>query len=91
MRGAPEQSDWSHRAAIVLSRTSPVVHGARCDALERTARAAFDTRVGRLLTDAEWEAARCRLLEFAGILRGWDRKAIASRRGNVEVPCQQEP
>ena len=38
-----------------------------------------------------WAAARARLLEFAGILRGWDRKTTASRRGNVEVLCQPEP
>ena len=41
--------------------------------------AAIELRAGRALTDAEWAAARARLLEFAGILRDWDRKTTASR------------
>ena len=59
--------------------------------IEAAARAAIELRAGRALTDAEWAAARARLLEFAGILRDWDRKTTASRRGNVEVLCQPEP
>ncbi len=60
-------------------------------ATEHAARAAFNERVGRTLTDSEWVATRTKLLDFAGILRGWDRKTTASRRGNVEVLCQREP
>jgi len=67
----------------------------RCDRspkqLEAAARAAIELRADRTLTDAEWVAMRSRLLEFAGILRDWDRKTTASRRGNVEVLCQPEP
>jgi hypothetical protein len=58
---------------------------------EAAARAALELRAGCGLTDAEWAAARARLLEFAGILRDWDRKTTALRRGNVEVLCQPEP
>jgi hypothetical protein len=39
---------------------------------EAAARAALELRAGCGLTDAEWAAARARLLEFAGILRDWD-------------------
>jgi hypothetical protein len=42
--------------------------------LESAARAAFDVRAERKLTDAEWAAMRHRLLEFARILRAWERK-----------------
>jgi hypothetical protein len=59
--------------------------------LEARARAAIELCADRSLTDAEWAAMRARLLEFAGILRDWDRKTTASRRGNVEVLCQPEP
>ena len=59
--------------------------------MEAAARTAIELHAGRALTDAEWAAARARLLEFAGILRDWDRKTTASRRGNVEVLCQPEP
>lgn len=55
------------------------------------ARAALELRAGRTLTDAEWALARARLLEFAGILRIWDRRTTASPRGNVEELCQPEP
>jgi hypothetical protein len=58
--------------------------------IETKARAAFDLRANRTLTDAEWATMRARLLEFAGILRAWGRTTTASRRGNVEVPCQRE-
>ena len=58
---------------------------------EEDARAALELRAGRTLTDAEWAAARARLLEFAGILRIWDRTTTASPRGNVELLCQPEP
>jgi hypothetical protein len=57
---------------------------------DAAARAAIELRAGRPLTDAEWSAMRAKLLEFAGILRVWDRKTTASRRGKVEVLCQRE-
>jgi hypothetical protein len=59
--------------------------------LEAAARTAIELRADRTLTDAEWAATRARLLEFAGILRVWDRKTTASSRGSVEVLCQREP
>jgi hypothetical protein len=59
--------------------------------LEAAARVAIELRAGRTLTDVEWAAARTGLLEFAGILRGWDRKTTSARRGNVEMLCQPEP
>ena len=58
---------------------------------ENTARAALELRAGRCLTDAEWAAARARLLEFGTILRSWERTTTVPRRGNVEVLCQREP
>jgi Rieske Fe-S protein len=59
--------------------------------MEAAARSAIETHAGCALTDAQWAAARARLLEFAGILRDWGRKTAALRRGNVEVLCQPEP
>jgi hypothetical protein len=59
--------------------------------MEAAARTAIELRAGRALTDAQWAAARTRLIEFAGTLRDWDRKTTASRRGNVELLCQPEP
>lgn len=59
--------------------------------IEASARAAMELRANRTFTDAEWTAMRARLLEFAGILRDWDRKTAALSRGNVEVLCQPEP
>jgi hypothetical protein len=73
------------------SKVTSVRHDAPRPASEGNARAAIEARAGRLLTDAEWVAERSRLVEFASILRDWDRKALTSRRGNVEVSCQQEP
>ena len=57
---------------------------------EVAARAAFELCAGRPVTDAEWATAQSRLLQFAGILRDWERKT-ASRRGNLEELCQREP
>jgi hypothetical protein len=51
--------------------------------MEAAARTAIEQHAGRALTDAQWTAERARLLEFAAILRGWDRKMIASLRGNL--------
>lgn len=59
--------------------------------MEAAARTAIELHAGRALTDAQWAAARARLLEFADILRDWDRKTAAPRRGNVEVLCQRQP
>jgi len=64
--------------------------GVRPMPIDTKARAAFDLRADRTLTDAEWATMRARLLEFAGILRVWGRTTTASRRGNVEVLCQRE-
>ena len=58
---------------------------------DAAARALVELRAGRSLTDAEWAAARARLLEFADILRVWERKTTALERGSVEVLCQREP
>lgn len=41
---------------------------------EAAARAAIERRADGSLTDAEWVAARAKLLEFVGILREWDRR-----------------
>jgi hypothetical protein len=43
--------------------------------LEDSARAALGSLIGRELTDEEWTRAKARILEFARILRSWDRKA----------------
>lgn len=59
--------------------------------VENSARAALESQAGRSLSDAEWAAAQAKLQEFMGILREWERKTTASRRGNVEVLCQPEP
>jgi hypothetical protein len=51
-------------------------HGGRSpNQLEAAARAAIERRGYRAFTDAEWATARARLLEFAGILRAWERTA----------------
>jgi hypothetical protein len=41
---------------------------------DATARAIIELPTGRPLNDAEWSAMRARILEFARILRVWDRK-----------------
>jgi len=51
--------------------------------LEANARAAFEQRADRNLTDAEWLAVRAKLLEFAGILRSWEEATDRPRRGKV--------
>lgn len=62
-------------------------------ALEAAARRAHESGAGRCLSDAEWAEARSRLLDFAVILRGWDRKAKNPQPelGNVDAICQREP
>jgi hypothetical protein len=59
--------------------------------LEVGARAAFEQRARRELSDSEWVALRGRLLEFVGILRAWDQTTIRPQRGKVEKLCQPEP
>jgi hypothetical protein len=70
----------------------PVASDGPAKAAENTARAALDSRAGRLLTDTEWERSRTTLLEFMGILRDWDNNArkTPSEAGNVEVRCQRK-
>ena len=70
----------------------PESFGSRPNSGEGAARAAFDSRAGRTLTDADWAVAKDRLLEFFHILRGWERKARAVSRDLVmcEVPCLPE-
>jgi len=43
---------------------------------ENTARAAFEALVGRRVSDLEWGQARARLMEFASLLRTWERKLL---------------
>jgi hypothetical protein len=55
--------------------------------LEAAARATMEQRANRTLTDVEWASLRTRLLEFARILRGWDKPPL---RGTVELICPRE-
>ena len=58
---------------------------ASCGALESAARAALDSKVSSPLTDAEWNHARTKLVEFVTILRRWDQVLPnASRLGRVD-------
>jgi hypothetical protein len=58
---------------------------APCRTLESAARAALDSKVGRSLTDAEWNHTRTKLVEFVTILRRWDQVLPnASRLGRVD-------
>jgi hypothetical protein len=41
--------------------------------LEATARIAIEQRIERKLTEAEWSAMRTKLIEFAEILRAWEK------------------
>jgi hypothetical protein len=59
--------------------------------IEDDVRAAVELRAHRALSDVEWTVTRARILEFANIVRGWAQKAIASKQGIVEVPCEHEP
>ena len=61
---------------------------ARCRTeAEIAARAALELHLDRSPTDAEWAAMRVRLVEFASILRAWDRAKTIPPRCNVEVLC----
>ena len=44
--------------------------------LEDAARAAIERRADRTLNEAQWIAARRRLLAFLRILRDWDRRSL---------------
>jgi hypothetical protein len=90
-------SQRSERESVANTQLDTFNHGperfdARPESCEGAARAAFDSRAGRTLTDADWAVAKDRLLEFFTILRGWDRKARTVSRDLVmfEVPCLRE-
>ncbi|HYI97282.1 MAG TPA: hypothetical protein VEX68_27330, partial [Bryobacteraceae bacterium] len=74
-----------HLLSFASSHMQPDVKRAeRQRHVEAAAREAFELRAGRTLTDSEWAAARRRLVEFAQILRSWDRKTIDLSQGKVE-------
>jgi hypothetical protein len=54
---------------------------------DAAARAALESVAARPLTDAEWERARTRLVEFVTILRDWEQKAevLKAYRGDNVV------
>jgi hypothetical protein len=90
-------SQLSERESVANTQLDTLNHGperfdVRPESSEGAARAAFDSRAGRTLTDADWAVAKDRLLEFFNILRGWDRKAKTVSRDLVmfEVPCLRE-
>lgn len=56
--------------------------------LEKTARDALNSGIGRAFTDAEWERRRQRLLEFTKILRDWDHKV--KQIDTVDRICKPE-
>ena len=60
--------------------------------MEYAARAALDTLRGQGQDEPEWVRARTKLMEFAAILRRWDRKAknTEPELGNVDAICQRE-
>ena len=45
---------------------------------ERAARTLVESRLGRSLTDGEWERVHGRLVEFVAILRDWEQDAETS-------------
>ena len=61
-------------------------------ALERAARSTYELRADRCLNDVEWKKARSRLVDFAVILRAWNRNAKKPQTelGNVDAICQRE-
>ena len=72
MSGEPPRRDCSH--------DNMHLRGERNQArLEADARDEFERDANRTFTEAEWSAMRTRLLEFARILRSWDRKASHSK------------
>jgi len=48
---------------------------------EWAARGAIQSRVGRSLTDPEWQQARSGLLAFESVLRNWQRKRPTMSEG----------
>jgi hypothetical protein len=90
-------SQLSERESVANTQLDKFNHGPERfdtgpESRKGAARAAFDSRAGRTLTDADWAVAKDRLLEFFTILRGWDRKARTVSRDLVmfEVPCLRE-
>ena len=90
-------SQLSERESVANTQLDKFNHGPERfdtgpESREGAARAAFDSRAGRTLTDTDWAVAKDRLLEFFTILRGWDRKARTVSRDLVmfEVPCLRE-
>jgi hypothetical protein len=61
------------------------------DEVQVAARMALESRIGRSVTDAEWQAMRSKLTEFVTILQGWDSRRRRVGVGNVEALCQREP
>jgi hypothetical protein len=60
--------------------------------MEHAAREGVDSSVGRRHDEVERACMRSRLLDFAAILRSWDRKHNAtSVVGNVDAICRREP
>jgi hypothetical protein len=47
---------------------------------EAAARAALESVAARAMTDAEWERARGRLVEFVTMLRHWNRQAEGTKK-----------
>jgi hypothetical protein len=95
--GCMNNSPVSGRASVANNQLDEFSDGReRCatrpESGEGAARAAFDVRAGRTLSDADWAAAKDRLREFFTILRGWDRQARTMSRDLVtcEVTCLQE-
>jgi hypothetical protein len=85
-----EQHKRTH-SSLTARGTIQSVPSAR--ASESAARAALDSACGNNISDAEWGRSRARLLEFVGILRGWNQKTTNAGPGlgNVEALCQREP
>ena len=57
---------------------TPVREGVNL-ALDDAARAAIESIAGRRLANSEWVAMGGKLLEFASLVRGWERKTTAWR------------
>ena len=53
-------------------------------ALAIAARAVLDVRLGRALTDTEWDRAKARLIDFVALVRCWEQPGGI----NDSVPCQ---
>ena len=69
--------------------TVRALHSKRIDA-ELSGRQVLESHFGRSITNAEWARMRSKLIEFAMILRDWDRKA-GPEVGNVETYASENP